>query len=673
MAINVQNVERFKFIAHKIIPLVYDDSLSYYEFLCKVMQKLNEVISSLDNQNEILKAFDEEILDWETSTDNKYNQFVNNIDALFEAFKQGEVAARTAFMDALVGSYNESTHYAIGQYVRYGNNVYKCTTATSGEAWNPAHWTQVVYADDLYNQLISKMQVYVNNWLAEHPEATTTVQDNSLTEIKFTNDLKLKTIKEYVTPQMFGAKGDGETDDTEAIQNALNTENGVIFFPDGVYLINSENSGWGHLDEGGIHPKSNTTIILSSNAILKAITTSSSFYNIISISDCENIKIFGGHIIGDNDTHTGTSGEWGFGIGIWDSDNITIENVEIEKCWGDGIIIDNNSVEPTHTGINIDIINCHIHNCRRQGISPLHGKFINIDSCYIHNITGTSPQSGIDIEPDDTEIKFVTINNCTFENNTGADIIVNGGKSVIITNCVGNVNYYSCNDSNCIINNCYISAIYVRAEGLMCSNCKLGYISYNGGEAKFYNCVIESDKDRGEFTSLIDAQQYTIEGKGIELYNCTLTTNSYTKYAFFFTKRPVYAIFKNCEINDVNVNVFNWDGRFPNKVRFENCNISLKSTWACINFNSNTLELINTIWNNTNSEKANYLFSLSGSSEKTIKIVNSEINNFTNLTTTDSAKTGNFIFKNNIIVNGREVTVAPSQLTPYIDGNTYIV
>ena len=148
MAINVKNVERFKFIAHKIIPLVYDDSLSYYEFLCKVMQKLNEVISSLDNQNEILEAFDAEILDWETSTDNKYNKFVNNINTLFEAFKQSEVAARTAFMDSLIESYNASTHYAVGQYVRYGNNVYKCTTATSGEAWNPAHWTQVIYAND---------------------------------------------------------------------------------------------------------------------------------------------------------------------------------------------------------------------------------------------------------------------------------------------------------------------------------------------------------------------------------------------------------------------------------------------------------------------------------------------------------------------------------------------
>ena len=39
-------IVNFRFWAHKVLPLVYDDSLSYYEFLCKVVQKLNEVIDS---------------------------------------------------------------------------------------------------------------------------------------------------------------------------------------------------------------------------------------------------------------------------------------------------------------------------------------------------------------------------------------------------------------------------------------------------------------------------------------------------------------------------------------------------------------------------------------------------------------------------------------------------
>lgn len=42
----------FKFWAQKVIPLVYDDSLSYYEVLCKVVEYLNNVIQNVDNLND---------------------------------------------------------------------------------------------------------------------------------------------------------------------------------------------------------------------------------------------------------------------------------------------------------------------------------------------------------------------------------------------------------------------------------------------------------------------------------------------------------------------------------------------------------------------------------------------------------------------------------------------
>lgn len=44
-----------------------------------------------------------------------------------------------------------------------------------------------------------------------------------ITEAKLSDELKLKTIKDYVTPEMFGAQGDGVTDDTQAFQEAVNS------------------------------------------------------------------------------------------------------------------------------------------------------------------------------------------------------------------------------------------------------------------------------------------------------------------------------------------------------------------------------------------------------------------------------------------------------------------
>lgn len=57
----------------------------------------------------------------------------------------------------------------------------------------------------------------VEAWLEDHPEATTTVEDGSLTYAK----LVTGTLG-FVTPEMFGAIGDGVTDDTNAVNTMLN-------------------------------------------------------------------------------------------------------------------------------------------------------------------------------------------------------------------------------------------------------------------------------------------------------------------------------------------------------------------------------------------------------------------------------------------------------------------
>lgn len=130
----------------------------------------------------------------------------------------------------------------------------------------------VARENEIENLFTMPTQEAVDKWLDEHPEATTTVQDESLTKEKFTDDLKLRTIKDYVTPQMFGAKGDGINDDTSSIQAAFDyaqtrqtsapSDNGDgnmyygysyrVYFPQGNYKITKPiNVNLTYVDIGG--------------------------------------------------------------------------------------------------------------------------------------------------------------------------------------------------------------------------------------------------------------------------------------------------------------------------------------------------------------------------------------------------------------------------------------
>ena len=55
MGTNFTTIDTFKFWCQKILPLAYDDSLSYYETLCKLTSTLNKVIENINNIPDYIK------------------------------------------------------------------------------------------------------------------------------------------------------------------------------------------------------------------------------------------------------------------------------------------------------------------------------------------------------------------------------------------------------------------------------------------------------------------------------------------------------------------------------------------------------------------------------------------------------------------------------------------
>lgn len=58
---NFIELPTFKFWCQKVLPLVYDDSLSYYEILCKIVKYINNMIENQKEFTDELNKLQEEI------------------------------------------------------------------------------------------------------------------------------------------------------------------------------------------------------------------------------------------------------------------------------------------------------------------------------------------------------------------------------------------------------------------------------------------------------------------------------------------------------------------------------------------------------------------------------------------------------------------------------------
>lgn len=473
----------------------------------------------------------------------------------------------------------------------------------------------------------------------------------------------LSELSNYATPQMFGAVGDGVTDDTAAIQAALDAYS-FVYIPDGTYMINATYAGYGYVQNGGIKPRTGQTIIMSNNATLKAIASETSFYNIINLFQVSDVLIQGGKVQGDRTYHPGTDGEHGHGIAIRACENVTIDNVESFDCWGDSIDIGYYGETNCH---NIRIYNCRLHDSRRQAISITGASGVIVRDCELYNINGTAPQSGIDIEPDGETgyAKDITVDSCKFYNNVGTDILIapvtNTINSVKILNCIAEtLHIVNCDDT--VIYNNTVDSLTLACKWMSVSNCNMKYLLVSAGNGVFTNCNIKPS-DSGSAIGL-DGSDYPDKViEEIHFDNCNFSVVAGTAYLmkssnvsyvdglYPFKKLKFtscsFTIPENCEfasrlpeefiLNDCELNfewapyeMFyskSWKGtKIVMRNTIVNCEGKPSYLMGVANFGDYAIELVNNVFPNF----AKFLYcSSGGASGGTIRLINNVMSNAT--------------------------------------------
>lgn len=238
-------------------------------------------------------------------------------------------------------------------------------------------------------------------------------------------------VKNNVNTVDWGADSSGVVDATNYIQNYYANDN-VLNFAKGTYKIKTFDGV-----TLGVKPTNYSTTELNYST-LSAIPNNSVEYNVLDITSRKKVTIKNGSIIGDRYTHSGSTGEWGHGINIVNSDTIVIENVHVRDMWGDGIYLNNSNM--------ITIINCTFTNCRRVGAGIINSKNVTFINCKFTYTNGTSPESGVDLENNyayETNENIIFIN-CEMSNNKLSGIEIQGfgdGKNIKFDNCTVKNNY----------------------------------------------------------------------------------------------------------------------------------------------------------------------------------------------------------------------------------------
>ncbi|MBQ8169060.1 right-handed parallel beta-helix repeat-containing protein [bacterium] len=394
---------------------------------------------------ENLATFNQKLTEYVNQYQESFDAFVANINSRLDEFNANHAQAFADFQRHITTELNTFEQTMTTNYETFVESV-NTTLHTFKDTWETIINERLAAQDGR----ISDAEMYMKTNL----EATITTligdmhANGDFSEIiqgEVFNDLQRKVDGlGYISVLYFGARGDGEFDNSAAIQLAVNTvRNGVIYFPRGVYLVGED-----------IDIPSETHIVGGTNAVIKRIGNRLDKYAIFNIENAENVTIENLAIEGERYEHETTTGQHGVGVNIANSRRVTIKNCHISECWGDGITVGGTT---DNFSEHVEIVDCFIDINRRNGISFIGGvAHSRVCGCEIMNNGGTAPSLGIDFETWVAGLvnREITVNGCRFKDNPS------GGLTLFEYN--SNIRVYDCDFDRALsvkVNDAYVNTL----------------------------------------------------------------------------------------------------------------------------------------------------------------------------------------------------------------------
>lgn len=142
------NRQKFMFWCYKILPLVYDDSLSYYEVLCRIVKYVNDIIEQEKEYGELIEQLSGDV--------NQLKSDVATLEAEIEKIKNGEYVS--VYIDALSKWIDQNLQELVGKIVKYvffGLSNDGHFVAHIPESWNFIQFDTIMdTSSDYYGHLV---------------------------------------------------------------------------------------------------------------------------------------------------------------------------------------------------------------------------------------------------------------------------------------------------------------------------------------------------------------------------------------------------------------------------------------------------------------------------------------------------------------------------------------